>query len=229
MTTDTASHFIAPQAQIQWAKDAILELEAEFNNFIDNCDHSRPVEKQDGTDLYVEKFRIDTPLPSIFARRTSEVLNNIKNSFDMALFSACCAIGRRPLKNDDLYFPWKTNPADLEGSLTKKKKPIPAEFWKTIRSHEPYFAGQGYTGGSNLIRAMAKLVNQKHTFGLKTLVRISNPSFTGTISEQGTSSILRLPNWDSNCNEMILWTGASPKRLWAELQIRSRFGTRCTG
>ena len=97
------------------------------------------------------------------------------------------------------------------GSLTKKKKPIPAEFWKTIRSHEPYFAGQGYTGGSNLIRAMAKRVNQKHTFGLKTLVRISNSSFTGTISEQGTSSILRLPNWDANCNEMILWTGASPK------------------
>jgi len=202
--------FDRPKESIAWAREAINELDVSFLDFFrpkpfgpiiqGQKPYGQVVNIDPETGNEVHKFKIFKTLPSSLSRKATEALGNLRNSFDQAVYAACVSIRKVPKKRN-LYFPWKTSLADLDGTL--KNGPVPTEFWDVIKREEPYPTGNGYTGGDDTIREIAKLANGKHTVGLTITPRISSyvhPSISGSRSRIEIPGI----RWDPVKNEMIM-------------------------
>ncbi len=204
------SAFDRPKESITWAREAINELDVNLRDFFHpkpngpNLQGQKPygrvVDIDHETGDEVHKFKIFEPLPSSLSRRASEALANLRNSFDQAVYAACVSIGKIPRK-ENLHFPWRSHPNDLDKTL--EKGPIPAEFWDVIKREEPYPTGNEHTGGDDAIREIAKLANGKHTVGL-TITPIISSYVHPSISGHGIRGEIPDIKWDSVNNEMIM-------------------------
>jgi len=202
--------FNRPKESIAWAREAINELDVSFRDFF----HPKPlgpiikgrkpygqvVDIDPETGDEVHKFKIFDAVPSALSRRATEALGNLRNSFDQSVFAACSAIGRIP-KKGNLHFPWRTSPIDLNRTL--ENGPVTAEFWEVIKREEPYPTGNGYTGGDDTIREIAKLANGKHTVGLAITPRVSSYTHPSIFSS-GNRVVIPGIRWDPVKNEMIM-------------------------
>lgn len=197
--------FRRPQTTIKWAEDAIEEIAVCADGyFLREC--FQIVNEPEGDGVYVHKLVQAEPLPDIIPRRATEALNNLRNAFDQIVFAACTTIGR-PVKKD-AHFPWADNPGKdlqhkLEGKNPQQPK-IPPEFWDIIRAHEPYPRGNGYSGGNDLIRDIARTANRKHTVGVLVQPEPVFIDFPGIIGSPGIEWVQIGGGWDPLKNELIL-------------------------
>lgn len=165
------SAFDSPCEVLNWAREGIEELKSSCRAFLDaqNYKEVRQLDADSGEEI-LKVVRVGKKMPVSIPRKATETLSNTRNTFDQALFAACCAIGKRP--RESIGFPWAQTPDDLEHRLgAKNTKPgkipkIPPEFWPVLRTFEPYPRSKSYSGGNNLIRLLAQIANRKHTIKL---------------------------------------------------------------
>lgn len=195
--------FAKARQSIDWAGKAIDDLHGIFESFFQTARTSQFCESDfDGTGKLF-KIRLESPFPPDDAeRRATEALNNLRHAFDQAVFAACVAVHKTPRK--DVHFPWRTNPTDLQRVFESRKNEISPEFWDTLRGQEPYPRGEGYPGGDDVIREIARIANRKHTVGIALLGHVVEISF-GEVQAQGVEKLeILTPSWDPVKNEMIL-------------------------
>lgn len=215
--------FQQPRNLIKWANEAIDEGAAAFAAFAEDKEAFKFIKEFD-KDLgeYAFKLVQRKPPPDIIARRWTEAINNLRHSFDQAVFSACKAISW-PISAGN--YPWAENPDPdlvrrLEGG--KKGPSIPRELWDCIKRQEPYPRGDTYSGGDDLVREMSKIANAKHTIGLI----VSAVAQKVIIGRQGDWLVhareggLALHvggrrhapgSWNSVKQELIIWSAPHPE------------------
>lgn len=205
------SSFDIPRETLDWAHAAIDELEGTLREFFNDNPYKIIAEDDLNGLQKVYKLVLTRPMPRVSARRTTEALTRTKEVFDQIVFAACAEIGEP--RRDSIYFPWSTNPTDLERRL-KGKKPeptYPVALWDTFKRLEPYGRGETYAGGDDEIREMAKLANDKHTVGIAPAPSVgvlSQPTISGTIPaaalRAGGGVSFPASRWDPKKNEMVI-------------------------
>lgn len=207
--------FKTPRKTIRIARAALAELKATNADFF--CEKLRPpaiapskpyaiIEyREPETSKFVYKFKITQPFPFSMERLAAEAIQSGKNAFDQAIYSATEAIGKLPRKGKgNLHMPWSQTPADMKGRV-ERKGIIPDALRPVIYSQEPYFTGNGYTGGDDAIRQLAQLANDKHTIGFSvntTAAMLQLPSISG----MGLDTIeIEIPRgWNSVKDEVFI-------------------------
>lgn len=200
--------FDRPEQTIGFAEAAIHELIAEWQAFGAD-DPFQTVTETDDDGVRIVKIVMTRDLPPILQRRATEALNNLKNAFDQMLFAVCSAIGR-PIKQG--HYPWADSPTGLaqiraKNSHAERKRVFPPEVWTEIERQAPYKRGEGYAGGNDLVREMARLANAKHTVGLAVAGRfkaVSQNIKIGRVSGHGSFFASHFPVWDPVKKEAIL-------------------------
>lgn len=195
---------------IDWANDAISELNAEIHRFLDGDVAEIVTEIDPNTGENVQKLRLRKAMPSTFGRKATEALTTTRHAFDQAIFAALSALAGRPLKKS-VYYPWAQSPTDLD-HLLKGARGIDERLWDTIAAHEPYPRSDGHAGGDDTIRTLAQIANDKHTIGLRFGATISNlklPPIHLISGKQGENVYFRNPQWDAEKNEaeLVRWKG----------------------
>jgi hypothetical protein len=205
MSASSVAHFDSPTETIAWAREAINELQTIFQGFCNNNNFREFREIDDDAGEEVLKIKLISAFPREMRRKCTEAMERIRHSFDQSLYAACWAIGHRP--KESIYFPWAQNPLDLERRLWDgKPKPskIPIELWPILRRFEPYSRGNGYPGGNDIIRELAKIANRKHTINLSVTANVSSTTYDNIHIISATSFSIPSPRWDPVKNEVEL-------------------------
>jgi hypothetical protein len=188
------AEFEPAKKSVRWAQEAVGELRETGSAFF-QPGVAEIITKFDAqTGEHVKKLHITKRLPESFARKATEALGNSRHAFDQAAFAAWNIVSGPP--RDTVYYPWAENPDDLEGRL--KRKGFDQRLWDTFKTHEPYGRSDKYTGGDDVIRALATLANRKHTVGLAIYGHIRDIAYPGVIG--GFIRII-MPKWDPDKDE----------------------------
>lgn len=207
--------FRTPQKSIDWATTAIDNAQAAFRAFL-ACDHTMPkIEQFDpATGHYETKIVQAADIPSEFESNVTNALNLLRNSFDQSLFAACVAISQ---SREKANYPWADNPdPDLERRLTARvskgsdRLKIPDSLWDCIRRQQPYGRGEGYSGGDDVIREIAKVANAKHTVGFVVVADIAGVSHYFPTGEGGRWVALGDQTWNPLKKEIVLYVSNLP-------------------
>lgn len=203
MSASNAPNFNPARESLQWARSDIADLTSGFQQFFSKRNVSVVVEHDEETGLNLTKVRIadDVPMGS-FKRHAVNGLLNIRNSFDQVVNIAGSHLTKKRFKKN---YPWSTTPNDLE---TYRLKDFPEELRNAIRAQKPYPSGDGFTGGNDLIRALAKLSNNKHSIGFALdLIGGIDPSGDIEFVGMGTLGAWAFfpPNWDPIRREVVLF------------------------
>jgi hypothetical protein len=152
--------FESPASLISWAYEdtqRFKELEELFFRF-DCYEHISEYDPEFERDAL--RIRFIKPLPPEFRKLASHIVNDLRHALDQGFVIAARHFGWQPLKNQTvLYFPWARDEADLKGRLRN----IPVEIHDIIIEHQPYFANDGGTAGSNMLRELGRIAGpNKH-------------------------------------------------------------------
>jgi hypothetical protein len=187
---------------VSWAEEAIAEFDASARAFFkENIRSVTEFDSETGENVAKVKFRNE--MPDTLRRKATEALTNSRHCFDQSAFAAVNIVtGAKP---GSVHYPWSESPKDLKGKLERS---FDQRLWNEFGSHEPYPCGQGYSGGDDLIRALAKLANRKHDVGLA--AHAFAMSSTTPVRGKHIQRLRMLnPVWDPVKNEMELvrWIG----------------------
>jgi hypothetical protein len=192
--------FSAAQDSLDWAVEAITEFAQECDAFFtrDGVAELTAVPEADPewTSL---KIRLLAKIPSKLNRRASEALVNAKASLDQATRAARDLT--TGVHKSMVYFPWSMTPIDLKRLLENRK--IHPELWDVFAKHEPYPTSALHSGGNDVRRAIAQMINDRHTVGLGANVEVDRAVSKRLINVSGQTEIPAL-NWDRVANEAIL-------------------------
>lgn len=205
--------FDRPKESIRWAREAIDDLDAIVADYtatktrgpqlLPTKPYLKIVDLDRETGNEIHKLKIVFPVPGLATRRANEALQNIRNSFDQALYSACARIGKVSRKGN-LHFPWCTSPSDLKGRLAAPKNVIPDEFKVLIGAEHPYPTGDSYAGGDDTIRELAHLANGKHTVGLSIATASATERPPSAITRAGWFHVRPPGGWYAMKKEIFL-------------------------
>ena len=127
----------------------------------------------------LHKIVLTAQPPQSMRRLVNRSFGDIRNALDQALFAASYIIlGKRP-KN--IHFPFGESPTDFDAVFNfKRYKSIPRELIPILKTFEPYPAGEGYTGGNSVLKALNVLVQPaKHEIMLNVGGAAKDFSFEG--------------------------------------------------
>jgi len=207
MTKDTViAEFEPSKESVRWAQTAIQELDREAAAFF-KSDVTEIITQIDAqSNEHIQKVRLKQKLPSGLARKATEALTNSRHAFDQAAFAARNIVSGRG--NDSVYYPWARSPIDLSHRL----KNMDQRLWTTFQLHEPYPRSDAHVGGNDVIRALARLANDKHTVGLGVNGHIRSMGHPPIVTRQTQFIGIRTPKWDPDKNEaeLMRWIG-NPK------------------
>jgi hypothetical protein len=198
--------FDSPREVLGWAQKGIDDLKRAIKAFGQDNPFRIVTELDSEQRQQVMKAVRQKPLPDSIPRVATEILNNVRHSFDQATFAACVTLNEGG--SDRLYFPWAESPRDLDGRL---RKSIPEKLWPVFRTFEPYGRGQGYAGGDDVIRELAKIANRKHTVGVTFVPYVTGGAYPN-VSGGGYVELVN-PVWDPVKNEVIIARASADARL----------------
>lgn len=191
--------FDTPHETIEWAGEAIQELNAIYDEFLGPKNMHFVVEPHLKPQYKALKIKARNPPPTGLRRKATEALNNVRHSFDQTLHAACVALGKpRPRTN----FTWRPTPREVQGYL--RSKDIPVDLWEVIMGEEPYKRGNGYVGGDDFIFAVAKLADGKQTIGFRIMPQVRD-SAQPVVS--GNFVLIPKPVWVTVNNEQVIAFG----------------------
>lgn len=205
MALETASCFSVARDHICWACQAIEELRLEEQHYLQSGIWEVINTLDSDTGENVQKVRLVRDPPRQMARRATEALNNVRHAFDQATFAACSVVGKS--SKAKLYFPWAQDPGDLDTLLRRRK--LDPRLWDAFRSQEPYPTSRDHSGGDDVVRALARLANSKHTVGLSVDGDVSLPFVPGFSGDVSGDLRILIPKWDYVKKEadLLRWTG----------------------
>lgn len=202
--------FETPQNNIDWARQCLdrgreaFRIYAHSNSFIHVAEH----DPETGDE--VRKVVQIKPLPDEVGHYFRNALVDLKHSFDQSLFAAAKKLGFHRFKKN---YPWADSPAGLRATLgkrqTDKDSILPDILIEEIWRQEPYATGPSFSGGNDLIREVAQMVNDKHTIGFVSVPIVASmrlDNFMVSTRNRGPDTGVILPEfiWDPVNKEMIL-------------------------
>lgn len=180
------SVFDTPQDHINWAKSRLEIAEALFRRYAQSDAFANVTEFDANTGEELRIIRLVTPLPPDITGLLRNALVDTKHSFDQSLFAAARATGGVRF---DKNYPWANTFFGVKGIIEKRQRQknsaLPQFIVDEIFRQEPHGTGPGFSGGNDLIRDLAKMVNDKHSIGFRVTASITafsarNMSFSGT-------------------------------------------------
>lgn len=199
MADHVAAEFAPARDSVRWAEDALADYGAVASAYFAGDVTELLTVKDPATDEAVQKIRLKVPLPHNLRRHATEALNNAKHAFDQAIFAARNLTSGPDEQN--IYFPWADNPADMEGRL--RRAGMDQRLWPVFAAHEPYPMSDRHPGGDDVIRALATLANRKHTVGLAIGAHV-DATKVPPITIINADLSIPAPVWDPITNEMEL-------------------------
>ena len=174
----------------------MLEYEANAERFLSRDAYTRIEEIDPNTGHIVLKIRI-ADFPDALPKLVSHAVWDLKHSLDHATNAAIAAVTGNS-SPDDIHFPFRSSPADLQHRLDRH---FPVELHPIFRSFEPCPTGNGYAGGSDKLCAFNKLANAtKHLVALDLSPRVTMSNFKAT----GGLVRLLVDGWDGAENELTV-------------------------
>jgi hypothetical protein len=178
MGQNISSGFVSPREMLEWADEAIQELDIICRDFFANNPCASVIDVDEDARQEVHKVKLMRELPKSVARKATEALNNIRLSFDQAYLAGLKVAGV-PVKVKTLHFPWADSPDDLEKN---RFGPVPERLRPVFRDIAPYPRGNGYAGGNDSVRALAQISGRnKHIARVAVrghIVGYTHPGFT---------------------------------------------------
>jgi hypothetical protein len=222
MNAPDAADFGPAEESISWAKNDLADFQAVGAKFFTSEKIAIVEEVDEGSGLVYTIMRLFEDIPqSVLKRHAVSALLNTRNSFDQAVNIAGRFITRSGFKRN---FPWSASLTDLENH---RLKDFPEQLRGPIKLQEPYPRGDGYTGGNDLIRALARLSNNKHSIGF-TIDAMGGLDTNSDLIFTGSGHVRRViflpPNWDPVKKEVVLFSvDADGVRLELQKHSRLRF------
>ena len=194
--------FDTPQEHIDWAKTCIATAESSFAAYVQNNAFSNVTEFDPKTGEKIIKVKLANPVPQMVSGTVRGALLDIKHSFDQSLFAAARIAG---CARFDKNYPWAETFFGTKGIIDKRqRKPesaLPQFLVDEIFRQQPYGTRPGFSGGDNLIRDMARLVNDKHSIGFKVTASVTGMHI-GKMTMSGGGSFFH--GWDPVKEELII-------------------------
>lgn len=203
---DIAALFAPPRDSITWAKEAARKLDIEATRFFKTNPTSVITELDANTGENVQKVRITKDIPKDIIRFATEAINNTKNAFDQSTFACLTALlGHEPASRDT-FFPWGTDLSNFNEVYKRRK--IDERLKDVFAKQEPYYRSEAYSGGNDIVRAVAKIANSKHTVGFYVEAIPCGMGVEGEIRTDGPMDVF-LPRWNAEKNEaeFMRWKG----------------------
>lgn len=161
--TPSESFEIASKTLV-WGKEALTEFQAIADEHFTEDTYLRVVDDDFEKRVKVVKLVPIVQFPfSMAARKATEAVQSIKNTFDQATHAASFSVDTK-LFGQTIYFPWVETPTGLQPRLSGSK--IPPKLWPAFERFEPYGRGNSHTGGDSILRKIAQIANRKHDIGL---------------------------------------------------------------
>jgi hypothetical protein len=190
--------FESSRRKIAWAKKHLADLKRKIKFFITkNKDlYESFVEPHpDKPEHLVTKIRFTVQIPDVFCEMTGDIVNNLREALDHAMYGVAVAAGHRDPKH--AYFPFSGDATTFEANLNGRCKDVPKEIYPLLRSFEPY------KGGSEALWALNEVcIANKHKLlvpvGAATIIAVLNVSGTGPVE------MPYRPVWDGAKQEMEL-------------------------
>lgn len=215
MSVTPLTVFEPSKKAINWAQEALVELDQIARDFFNRQTGQLFTELDAQTGEKVWKARLAEPFPEAFGRKATEALNNTRHAFDQSVYAACSLF--KQTGNRSINFPWAANPTDLQRLM--ERRGIPEELWDAIRKHEPYPRSDAYAGGDDIIRALATIANNKHTVGIAVIGHVASmagPDFRG----HSIGGIRMGPRaWDPVKNEVELLRYRGDADVYGECRL----------
>jgi hypothetical protein len=160
--------FNTPQETIDWAKSRIAEAETSFCTYVQTSAFENITEFDERTCEVIKKIKLIRPIPREVTGNLTNALVDLKHSFDQSLFAVAQAFG---CKDFDKNYPWADTLSGVKGIIDKRQRnkstALPQTIIDEIFRQEPHGSGSTFNGVNNLIREVAKMVNDKHSIGFK--------------------------------------------------------------
>jgi hypothetical protein len=205
---DIANNFRAAAEGAEWATEAVDELQVAMERYLAGSAVKTVDENDPLTGEWVRKLRVERPMPSAIRRKATDALVTARHSFDQAAFAAHISLDpTAPPKK--LYFPWASDPIDLDGRL---KKHFDERLWDTYRALAPYPPIGTPKEGEFNIKALSEIANDKHSVGLRVQGSVAAMKMPDIVVERGRG-VIRLPKWDPDTNEIELLRMAAGSRV----------------
>ncbi|OQW76238.1 MAG: hypothetical protein BVN33_06265 [Proteobacteria bacterium ST_bin13] len=209
---DVGNAFESPEYLAEWAtKEAkkFTSVRKEFFSDPNVC--ARVVEFDPEIGENVIKMRLFKILPVELRGLASNAIKNFRDALDQTTFAATFLI--RDKGSNRAHFPFGENPDDLENSLSRRKsvpcKGLAEELFPVLRECEPYPTGDGYTGGNDVLRALARVSgDNKHAVTLTVSAAVDQTTINPGVVQVGPggATLYVPPEWDAVKNEIKLWS-----------------------
>jgi hypothetical protein len=132
--------FESAHRKIARAREHATELEREFQAFLieppyETFSEPHPQIPQ----RIVHKVRLARPLPAKLSEIAGDMIGNLRETLDHAVFGVAVASGCSHPRN--AYFPFSSTQAGFEANLKGRCKDVPQEIYSLLREFEPYEGG----------------------------------------------------------------------------------------
>lgn len=198
------SAFDEVREQINWAETRIEVARIEIAQYIQHDAFRFVQEVNAQTGEHVRKIVLVKDVPMSIKGYLRNAVVDLKHSFDMSLHAAVGELGNSRF---DKNFPWADSPKGVRGIIngwqSKDKTKVPQAIIDEIWRQEPYATGEGYSGGEDLTREVAKMANNKHSIGIGASAQIQSVSFTNITVISATSFSL-MEAWNPKKKELVL-------------------------
>jgi hypothetical protein len=201
------------QRRLDRGKEHIVDLEREFQAFLDSKPYARVVEAHsNGTDQ-LHKIKFTRPLPGSLADVAADAADNLRSALDQAAYAIAHATGKA---NPQAFFPFAGSAAEFENALKGRCKDLPQDILTLFRTFQPY------RGGNDLLWALNRIcVTNKHRLLVPIGISVHG-MFIKKMEIHSTRDgtfALSGPVWDRDNNEIVFARTGPGGHIEYDMQI----------
>ena len=156
--------FESPKSLLRWAYEDSVQYKKLEESFFSSEPTEQFVEYDVDMERDAQRLRFNEQPSDQMRKLVSHIVNDLRHALDQACYIAAHHFGwKKSRKIPNLYFPWATSPADLQGRL----KSIPIELHQLILDAEPFGKQSNNEEGNDVIRELGKIAGpNKHQVAL---------------------------------------------------------------
>lgn len=201
--TISMSAFDEVREQIDWAKMCLDAANVEITDYIQNNAFAVLEETDPHTGEHVRKVKLVNPIPISIKGRLRNAILDLRHSFDMSLHAAATTCG---VSRFDKNFPWADSPTGVRTIIDswqrKVKTRLPEVIVNEIFRQEPHSTGEGFAGGNDLVREIAKMANNKHSIGITASAQVASVHVKARLTN--VMSFTSMEPWDPVKKELVI-------------------------
>jgi hypothetical protein len=149
--------FYSAKLRIGRAEEHLKDLEAQIDSFFGEKPYTRVVDLDPNGTHEIHKMRLTKPFPVRWRILATEIIEHLRASLDHATW-ATAYLKTANADIEQTAFPFARTLADLDNSMRRRSKNVPAEIQAILRTFKPY------KGGNDRLFALNDMCNlSKHT------------------------------------------------------------------